>query len=108
MNNYNPDELFKRPVFKRDQSSSASEPKFIPDNDTKFQIYEQEVQHLSDDDLFKYLSDFKTGEKYLNKLVKVEGDIQVNLKDFSQGDDKNLSPSEIKSSNFLTKIYLEL
>ena len=42
------------------------------DTDAKFHVYEQDVSHMSDEDLFKYLSDYRTKEKYLlNKLTQI-------------------------------------
>lgn len=68
-----------RPVFKRSTMTSSSN--YELDSDAKFSIYKQEDQHLSDDDLLKYLGDFRLKEKY--KLVSLGGDLNLVLKDFS-------------------------
>lgn len=49
------------------------------DIEAKFTIYKQDEQHLSDEDLFKYLNDFKPREKYLNKLIPLNGVIEITL-----------------------------
>ncbi|CAF1159668.1 unnamed protein product, partial [Brachionus calyciflorus] len=49
-----------------------------------FQIYEHDEDHLSDDELYKYLSDFKLKEKYLNKLASLNADISLTLNDMTK------------------------
>ncbi len=49
------------------------------DNETQFSIYEQDPQHLSDDDLLKYLTDLRNKERYLNKMMPVSGNIKLTL-----------------------------
>lgn len=61
-------------MYKRSSSS------YEIDNDTKFSIYEQEEQHLADEDLLKYLNDFKSKEKYLNKLAAIAGEIKISIR----------------------------
>ena len=78
-----------RPVFKRSTTTTTN---LELDSDAKFSIYKQEDQHLSDDDLLKYLADFRLKEKY--KLVTLGGDLNLVLKDFSP------SPSTDSSSRF--------
>lgn len=74
---------FAKPIYKRLTSSSKSLD-FVLDNETKFQVYEQDEDHLSDEDLFKYLSDFKLKEKYLNKLAPLNADISILLNDMTK------------------------
>lgn len=53
------------------------------DAEAKFSIFAQDEQHLTDDDLIKYLSDFKLKEKYFNnKLVNIAGLIDIKLNDY--------------------------
>ena len=54
------------------------------DKQAKFVAFEQDVAHLSDEDLFKYLHDYHTKEKYLNKLVEITNfDMRLYLNDMS-------------------------
>lgn len=53
-------------------------------------MYKQEEQHLSDEDLFKYLSDFKSRERYLNKLISICGEIDVNIRESSSSSNSKL------------------
>jgi hypothetical protein len=72
---------------------------FEMDNETKFSIFAQEEQHLSDEDLFKYLNDLKCKDKYLNKLVPLLGQIEVNLTDLPANVLETSHSSLDKSSN---------
>ncbi len=66
-------------------------------------IYQQDVNHLSDEDLFKYLSDFHTKDKYLNKLIEITGKLDIRLLDM-----KATSASELPSELFKNKIQVHL
>lgn len=44
-------------------------------------MFQQDINHLSDDDLFKYLNDFHTKEKYLNKLTQINAKLSIKLQD---------------------------
>jgi hypothetical protein len=68
-----------RPVYKKLDNSN----RFKIDNESKFQIFVQEAQHLGDEDLFRYLGDFHTKEKYINKLAQISGEFKIFLSDFS-------------------------
>lgn len=68
-----------KPLYKKISDSKTSCCRFELDKDTPFQIYAQDMYHLSDDDLFKYLNDYRTKEKCLNKLTQINGDIKLNL-----------------------------
>ncbi|CAF0807517.1 unnamed protein product, partial [Brachionus calyciflorus] len=76
---------FAKPIYKRLVTSSSSKTlDFVLDNDSKFQIYEHDEDHLSDDELYRYLSDFKLKEKYLNKLASLNADISLTLNDMTK------------------------
>ncbi len=49
------------------------------DKETPFQIYAQDVHHISDEDLYKYLGDFRTRDKWLSKLTQITGELKVNM-----------------------------
>ena len=54
------------------------------DTHAKFVVFEQDVAHLSDEDLFKYLHDYHVKEKHLNKLVEISNfDLRLYLNDMS-------------------------
>lgn len=86
---------FAKPIYKRLAKSKSLD--FTLDNESKFLVYEQDENHLSDDDLFKYLSDFKNKDKYLNKMASLNADISIFLQEF---DKKINSNQDKKSSNF--------
>lgn len=67
-----------RPIFKRSAQTTGG---YDLDSDGKFSIFKHDEQHLSDDDLFKYLNDLRARERS-SKLVSLNGDIHVTLKDF--------------------------
>lgn len=46
---------------------------------SEFIIYQQDINHLNDDELFKYLGDFATKEKYLNRLTQIDGKLKVTM-----------------------------
>lgn len=52
------------------------------DNQTRFTIYEQDVQTLNDENLFKYLNDYRAKEKYLYKLNEISGSLKLYINDF--------------------------
>jgi hypothetical protein len=76
--------FFSRPVFKklRPQSQSAFLDYDI-DNRTPFAMYAQDAQHLNDEDLVRYLTDFRSKDKFLNKLTQISVDLQVTLTAFA-------------------------
>lgn len=76
--------IFLRPLFK------SSRLTYEIDSESKFVIYKQEENHLSDEDLYKYLSDFKSKEKYLNKLELIGGEIDIILKDLNSDSLSNI------------------
>ena len=52
------------------------------DVESKFIIYEQDIQTLNDEHLYKYLNDYRTKEKYLHKLNEINGTIKLFINDF--------------------------
>ena len=55
-------------------------------------IFQHDVNHLSDEDLYKYLGDFHTKDKYLNKLIQINGKLEIKIQDM-----KAVSAREIPS-----------
>ena len=73
-----------RPVYKKVmlRHENQMSPSFELDTESTFTIYEQDEQHLGDEDLYKYLSDFRTKEKYLNKINELEAELKLFINDF--------------------------
>jgi hypothetical protein len=63
-------------------------------------IFQHDVNHLSDEDLFKYLGDFHTKDKYLNKLIQINGKLEIKLQDM-----KAVASREIPSLSALKNIF---
>lgn len=65
------------------------------DNNSRFSVYEQDVQGMSDDMLFGYLNDIITSkEKNLSKLVEIpNADLKVFLNDLTLEVSETISPS---------------
>jgi len=72
------------------------------DKEARFNVYEQDLMHMSDDDILKYLIDFKTKEKcLLNKLTQITSacvSFHIELSEFS--DDCEQSKHDSTSRNF--------
>ena len=45
-------------------------------------MYEQDMQTLSDEHLFKYLHDYRSKEKYLYKLNEISMSLKLFINDF--------------------------
>lgn len=60
-----------KPVFKKSDRKS-----YELDNQTPFSIYEQDVQHLGEADILKYI---KEKEKYTSKLNQINGSLVIKL-----------------------------
>ncbi|RNA16405.1 Dedicator of cytokinesis [Brachionus plicatilis] len=78
---------FAKPIYKRLATSKNFD--FALDNESKFVVYEQDENHLSDEDLFKYLGDFKSKDKYMNKMASLSADISIFLNDFDKKNNEN-------------------
>ena len=86
-----------KPVYRRSKNGANYE----LDNETQFSIFEQDSQHLSDDDLFRYLGDFRFRERYLNKLLQINGNFIITMDDYA-ADILEFNNSVLnKSSKFL-------
>lgn len=90
---------FAKPIYKRLATAKTFD--LILDNESKILVYEQDENHLSDDDLFKYLGDFKNKDKYLNKMASLNADISIFLQEF----EKKTHQAE-RSSNFFILINI--
>ncbi len=75
--------IYKKFIVNTAQSSNHGSSKFRYDlNDSEFLIYQQDMTSLSDEDLYKYLSDFYSKEKYFyNKLIQMNVKLDVKLTD---------------------------
>ncbi len=61
-------------------------------NDAEFLVYQQDMSYLSDEDLFKYLSDFSSKEKYYsNRLIQMNIKLDVKLIDMKACNAVNLT-----------------
>lgn len=80
---------FAKPIYKRLATSKALD--YVLDNESKFLVYEQDENHLSDEDLFKYLGDFRNKDKYLNKMASLSAEISIVLHDFDKRANDNLN-----------------
>ena len=67
-------------------------------------IYQHDVNHLSDEDLYKYLGDFHTKDRYLNKLIPINGKLEIKLEDMKAPDIKDMR-SKKELDDFKIKIY---
>lgn len=78
------------------------------DKDARFHVYEQDVTHMNDEDLFKYLIDYKTKEKYLlNKLTQVTSacvSFHVEISELTSNESKQFFESE-SLCNFLAYYF---
>ena len=105
-----------KPIYKKVSNSSTTANNKQPiiyelDNESEFSIYEQDGQHLTDDDLYKYLSDFKLKEKLLYKQIQIDGKLSANLIDIDPDlskEARNLSKSILVNSSTLKKRSLNL
>ena len=88
-----------KPIYRRKKSfmrNLSPLDVFELDKDAKFCVYEQDAQHLCDEDLYKYLADFRSKEKYLNKLIQISGiSLNIELNDclameFCEKNNKNM------------------
>jgi hypothetical protein len=68
-----------KPVYKKLDNSN----RFKLDSESRFQVFVQEAQHLGDEDLFRYLSDFQAKEKSITKLTQINCEFKIFLSDFS-------------------------
>jgi hypothetical protein len=60
------------------------------DNESDFNFYEQDCQHLGDNDLFKYLNDLRFKENgLLNKLNQLNIKLNIQLNDYGTVNPKN-------------------
>jgi hypothetical protein len=71
----------KRPIYKK-AFRKLNQPNYELDMDSEFSIFEQETMHMSDDDLFRLLIDYRAKEKYFPKLVQISGNIKLFMNDF--------------------------
>ncbi len=76
----------------RAQISSGINGSFQYDlNDADFLIYQQDMVSLSDDDIYKYLSDYNSKEKYFSsKLIQMNVKLDVNISETKTSNAFNL------------------
>ena len=72
------------------------------DVESKFIIYEQDIQTLNDEHLYKYLNDYRTKEKYLHKLNEINGTIKLFINDFPADILENKNSFINRTSNYKT------
>jgi hypothetical protein len=74
-----------RPVYKKTlrKLNNQLTATYELDTESELCIFEQEPMHMSDDDLFKFLGDYRAKEKYFPKLVQIGGKIKLFMNDFS-------------------------
>lgn len=84
-------------------------PSYELDNSSKFSVFEQDVQGMSDETLFGYLNDMITSkEKNLSKLVEIpSADLKVILNDLAQEVSETVSQSSKlqRNTRFTAKLY---
>ena len=102
--------IYKKPNVKQNSQLDCE----LVDNDTPFSIYAQDAAHLSDDDLYKYLADFRYKDKCLNKLTQISGQIKCILTSFpsdlaesSQNFYFNKS-CKLKATFYIRYLYFEI
>jgi dedicator of cytokinesis protein 9/10/11 len=82
-----------KPVFNKIGDIDSSE----------FIIYQQDINHLNDDELFKYLADFGTKEKHLNKLTQIDGKLKFKLDEIQQNESLSIISDSYQLKNELKR-----